>query len=87
MCLKSSEVVSGVSNVLPKQDDTLKKLAEHEKAREQAEKDAKAAEGPTDEESMQTIFLIHHFSSRKMSVSLNLLWWRHINSIETGLSA
>ncbi|XP_053382148.1 uncharacterized protein LOC123562231 [Mercenaria mercenaria] len=45
-----SKVVSGVSNVLPKEDEVAKKLAEHEKSLAQAEKDAKAALGPSDEE-------------------------------------
>ena len=39
-----------MSNVLPKEDGTAKLLAQHEADREQAEKDAKAAQGPTDEE-------------------------------------
>ncbi|XP_052262941.1 uncharacterized protein LOC127866462 [Dreissena polymorpha] len=45
-----SQVVSSVSNVLPKPDATALKLAEHEKALHMAEADAKAAQGPTDEE-------------------------------------
>ena len=43
-------MVSGVSNVLPKEDEVAKKLAEHEKNLAQAEKDAKAAVGPMDGE-------------------------------------
>lgn len=48
--LSLAEVVSGVSNVLPKEDAVAKKLAEHEKALALAENDAKAALGSDEEE-------------------------------------
>lgn len=42
--------------MLPKEDDTAKKLLEHERNREQAELDAKVAMGPTDKESKCLLF-------------------------------
>ncbi|KAL4239723.1 hypothetical protein ACF0H5_000526 [Mactra antiquata] len=49
------KVVSGVSNVLPKEDEIAKKLAEHEKNLKLAENDAKAALGPDEDEEEEEV--------------------------------
>ena len=56
-------MVSGVSNVLPKEDETAAKLAEHEKALAAAEKDAEATLGTSekDEGTMYMFFLFFFF--------------------------